>query len=852
MLINNYLRFHLLKLCFLFALLCPFSLIAQEETDHWEAVFLDGTIWSYLVPDSQPDSTWMNPDFDDSDWEMGQSGFGYSDGDDSTIVEPTMSIYLRHKFFINDIEELTSAIFYMDYDDGFIAYLNGVEIARGNAGEEGDFIAWNENLATDHEAVIYSGGTPSSYYFDFNSLLIEGQNIIAIETHNANPTSSDLTARPFLIIGTNSEEFTYEEVPTWFESIELPCASPNYIVQLNTGSWAGEVQWYIEYFGGEVVAESDGGYSNYSEYQQIICLEDTCYNFWMVDTYGDGWNGGSFELQDLSGNVLLSGELPNGYQSMLSFTLGGECDILGCTDPDAINFWEYATVDDSTCVFADESNLPIIKLFTDEEIPDDPRIIADMEIINNVDSSNHINDPANEYDGLISVEIRGSSSQMFPKKSYALETQDSLGANNNVSLLGMPEENDWILHGPYTDKTLMRNSVIFHMGQMVDRYTPRSRYCELYINGDYRGVYMLMENIKRDDNRVDIATLLPTDTIGDELTGGYILKVDKLTGDFNGGWHSPYPTFGGEELFIQYHKPELEDLHTSQAEYIQNHITDFEDALAGDDFTDYELGYYPYIDIPSFIDLYLINEFSKNIDGYRLSTYFYKQKDSNGGKIVMGPWWDYNLSLGNANYCDASDTDGFEVNTGCGSSNPFWFEKLLEDPNYSNMTRCVWEDYRANEWSDESVHGLIDSLEILLADASVRDHVRWPRLGQYIWPNAFIGQTYEEEIQFMRDWIDERLIWLDENIAGTCIAGCTDPNACNYVFDANYNDGSCEYQSCNCIYDLDDDGIISIYDILITLSEFGCYVNCSADLNGDGSVSVDDLLIVLSQFGTNC
>ena len=168
------------------------------------------------------------------------------------------------------------------------------------------------------------------------------------------------------------------------------------------------------------------------------------------------------------------------------------------------------------------------------------------------------------------------------------------------------------------------------------------------------------------------------------------------------------------------------------------------------------------------------------------------------------------------------------------------------------MTRCVWEDYRANEWSDESVHGLIDSLEVLLADASVRLYVRWPRLGQYIWPNAFIGQTYEEEIQFMRDWIGDRLIWLDENIAGTCIAGCTDPNACNYVFDANYNDGSCEYQSCNCIYDLDDDGIISIYDILITLSEFGCYVNCSADLNGDGSVSVDDLLIVLSQFGTNC
>ena len=177
----------------------------------------------------------------------------------------------------------------------------------------------------------------------------------------------------------------------------------------------------------------------------------------------------------------------------------------------------------------------------------------------------------------------------------------------------MPEENDWILHGPYTDKSLMRNSVIFHMGQMVDRYTTRSRYCELFINGDYRGVYMLMENIKRDDNRVDIATLLPTDTIGDELTGGYIIKIDKFTGDYNGSWMSPYDSYGGENLFIQFHKLELEDLHPSQTEYIENHITEFEDALAGDDFTDPVLGYNNYIDVQSFIDLYLITNFRKTL-----------------------------------------------------------------------------------------------------------------------------------------------------------------------------------------------------------------------------------------------
>ena len=833
-------------------LLIPISVSAQNDINHWEAVFLDGTIWNYLIPESQPEAEWLQPEFDDSGWEEGAAGFGYGDGDDATIVESTISIFIRHKFELNDLESIASAVFCMDYDDGFIAYLNGVEIARENAGEEGEFIAWNQNLTTDHEAVIYSGGTPSSYYFDFSSILVEGENTIAIESHNVNATSSDLTARPFLLIGTESEEFTFSEVPDWFEDPQPPCENPNYVVELTTGSWASEVQWYIENFDGDIVVESNGGYSDYGQFEQQLCLGETCYNFWMIDTYGDGWNGASFELQDLSGNLLLSGELQNGSQAMLSFSLSDECDIEGCTDLEAINYWEYATVDDGSCVVVGESNLPIVKLYSEEAIPDDPRIVIDMEIINNVDSTNHVNDPPNEYEGKISIEIRGSSSQMFAKKSYALETQDSLGENNNVSLLGMPIENDWILHGPYTDKTLMRNSIVFHLGQYVDRYTPRSRYCELFINDDYRGVYMLMENIKRDENRVDIANLLPTDTIGDELTGGYILKIDKLTGDFEGGWVSPYSTVGGEELYIQFHKPEGYELHESQIEYIENHISEFEDALASENFTDYELGYNNYIDIHSFIDLYLINELSKNIDGYRLSTYFYKQKDSNGGEIVMGPWWDYNLSIGNANYCGGSNTEGFEVDTECGNANPFWFDRLLEDPNYSNLTRCVWEDYRANEWSNESIHSLIDSLETLLGDASVRDHVRWPRLGQYIWPNAFVGDTYEEEIGFMRDWIDGRLDWLDENIAGVCVSGCTDANACNYDLQANYNDGSCEYQSCACPFDLNYDGSITILDILLSLSEFGCVLNCTADVNDDGVVNVNDILGLLSQFGTDC
>jgi len=152
-----------------------------------------------------------------------------------------------------------------------------------------------------------------------------------------------------------------------------------------------------------------------------------------------------------------------------------------------------------------------------------------MGIIDNgPGETNHISDPYNHYDGFIGIEMRGSSTLWFPKKQFAVETRDSLGENNNVSLFGMPEENDWIFNAPYTDKSLMRNVLIYKIARDAGRYASRSHYFELVLNGDYRGVYVMLEKIKRDDSRVDIAKLNPDDVSGDDLTGGYIIKIDKL------------------------------------------------------------------------------------------------------------------------------------------------------------------------------------------------------------------------------------------------------------------------------------------------------------------------------------
>ena len=833
---------------------------AQSPVDHWEAVVQDGSTWDYLLPTSQPLPYWMFTNFAATGWIEGVSGFGYGDGDDATVIQPSNSIYMRHVFQVDDANSFPASILAVDYDDGFVAYLNGTEIARANAGEPGEVLAWDAILDGWHEAVLYAGGTPD--LIDVNpGLLVSGANVLAVEVHNNNISSSDFTARPFLFLGAADAGNTFGAPPAWFQA---PAADSHFVTfNVNMANENVSPEGVFLAGGGNFgfpgdypMADDDGdgvwsitvevphGFTSHYTFTNGACQDWSCKENISGQGCADPNNWNDRWIENVTSDVTVS-------TCFAQCTTDGSCpSIAGCNDPMAVNYWDAATENDGSCVYMNESTLPLVQITTDTPILDDPRIVANMKVTNLASGVNTLEDLPNEYDGQITIEIRGSSSQFFPKQSYALETQDSLGMNNNVSLLGMPAENDWILHGPYSDKTLMRNAIIYEMGDVIGRYTTRRRYCELYINGDYRGVYMLMENIKRDVNRVDIATLLPTDTVGNEVTGGYIMKVDRIQGDFEGGWASPYPRLGGDEQFIQMHKPEADDLHPLQFNYIQQHFTQFEHALAGNNYTDPELGYRAFIEPESFIDMYFANEITKNVDAYRLSTYFYKEKDSDGGKIVMGPWWDFNLGFGNSDGCESHLTSGFESNTGCYVLHPFWWERLREDADYRGLTRCMWDDYRSDVWSDENIHGIIDSLSAVLADPSVRDHARWPRLGQYVWPNVFIGQTYEEEVQWLREWIMARLAWLDDNIEGTCVPGCTDVTACNYDPAALFDDGTCE--PCACPGDVDGDQAVGVSDILGALAEFGCVANCTADMDDDGQVTVSDFLEILSLYGQTC
>ena len=421
------------------------------------------------------------------------------------------------------------------------------------------------------------------------------------------------------------------------------------------------------------------------------------------------------------------------------------------------------------------SNLPIIVINTNgQTIPDEPKITSDMGIINNGNGiRNNITDPFNHYNGKIGIEMRGQSSQMFPMKSYSIELRDNTGNSIDKSLFGLPKESDWILYAPYTDKTLMRNFLAYTMSREMGHWSANCRYAEVVINGDYKGIYVFMEKIKRGSGRVNIAKIAATDISGDAVTGGYIFSLDKEPD----GWYSSYSvpnSIASSKRRFSYVYPKLENIVQQQKDYIKSYVDSFENVLAAPYYQDPVNGVRKFADIPSFVDYLIVNEVSRNVDGYRLSSFFYKDRNSKNSKIFAGPVWDYDLAFRNANYCDGSNTDGWAYafnfvcpNDGAGLI-PFWWQQFINDTAFQGSLRCRWKQVRQTSMSLTHLNFLIDSIVNLTAEARVRHFQRWPVLGQYIWPNPQpIAVTYDGEITSLKSWIAARLQWLDANISNT-------------------------------------------------------------------------------------
>ena len=417
----------------------------------------------------------------------------------------------------------------------------------------------------------------------------------------------------------------------------------------------------------------------------------------------------------------------------------------------------------------ESSPLPILAIdLAAAEIPDEPKARAEMRLVyNGPGVRNRMEGPTEAYVGGVAIERRGSSSQLGAKVSYGIELRASDGQDTSAALLGMPAEEDWVLHGPYYDMSLLRNAFTYAVARGLSTYAPRARYVELVLGGEYAGLYLLTESVKRDGHRVDVAKLTAADTSGEALTGGYLLKIDKRTAELPGS--DPSFTLPHQRRFASYgttvthHYPKPERILPQQRSYIRTWMVTFEAALASEDYDDPTDGYAKWIDVESFLDFLYVNELTRNIDAYVFSTYLYKERDREGGRLHMGPVWDFNFALGYANWNYGQEVEGWVFSNVLTEANrvevPFWWERLWSARSFRTAAAARWTRLRASgaALSDERLGTLLDSLASEAGgEVAERNFTRWNTLGT---------QTHADQVEAVRTYLTARVAWMDTQFA---------------------------------------------------------------------------------------
>ncbi|MEX0642735.1 MAG: lamin tail domain-containing protein [Pirellulales bacterium] len=447
------------------------------------------------------------------------------------------------------------------------------------------------------------------------------------------------------------------------------------------------------------------------------------------------------------------------------------------------------------------------------------------------DGATDITDPA-DYAGRGSLRLRGQTSQGMPKRPFAFETWDIANADKDVSLLGLPEESDWVFMNPYSEKPLMQNYLNYKWSNDMGTYATRPIMVEVFVNGDgdgkinydedYAGVYVFTEKIKIGPDRIDITELDPSDSTYPAISGGYVWKKDKVASGgvrlINPGGASDGSDFGsnyGTQTEIV--EPDDSVITNAQANWLQAYLAEFIGVFNGPDWNDPVNGYAKYIDVQSWIDHWIIVEMTKNIDGFRLSTYWYKDRDKvdpqSGDLLERGKMqmivWDANLSMGNADYLQGALANTWYHSqsatfNGSGLSNdeyPFW-RKLFTDPEFKQALVDRWQELRRTVFTNEKMLGDMDAMAAQMLTAHNWDATRganpidrnfqeFHTLGCDTWPNSYFSapgtrmpytpadggcvsgvttaglpvHTWQNDYNFMRNtFFAARLAWMDSQL----------------------------------------------------------------------------------------
>jgi hypothetical protein len=413
-----------------------------------------------------------------------------------------------------------------------------------------------------------------------------------------------------------------------------------------------------------------------------------------------------------------------------------------------------------------DSNLPIVIITTDNnrEIPDDYKIGENMKIIFLPNGArNYVTDQNTSgylnYNGHIGIELRGSSSQTLPKKPYGFTTNTTVAPDNNVSLLGMPEENDWVLNSISFDASLIRNYLSYDLSRSIGNYAARGVYCEVIINGDYKGLYILMEKIKIDSKRVNITKMTNFDIAQPAVTGGYIIKADKTTGGDPVAW--TMQSYNGSTNFL-HESPKPAEITVQQKNYIYTLFSNFQKEMTAQNMSIVN-GYPSMIDIPSFVDFILVNELASNADAYQFSTFFHKDRN---GKLRAGPVWDFDLTYGNDLFFwgyDRSHHNVWQFDNGDNTGARFWRD-LYNNPTFRCYLSRRWKELSATggPLSYDSLSSRIDQIIAHISEAAVRENRRWGTIS-----------NHSSNISSLKSWLQMRINYLNTYLSS--FQGCANP-----------------------------------------------------------------------------
>ena len=707
---------------------------------------VDSACRTYVPTDNSLALSWTQANFADNLWSAGFLGAGYERGTgyreliqsdlEQVAFNRNSSVYIRVPFDLTRTDDILSLTLDLQYDDGVIAYLNGVRVTSLNAPGAPVFNSSALSDRADSAALDFQTIQLNSHL----SRLRTGENVLSLHLMNSSLDDDDLLLRPQLsVIRTLSIELgesAYFTNPT-------PGQRNGSQEQLPTSevAFSHRSQTFIENF--EVSLSS-------SFPSEII----------RYTTDRSEPNASSPRYTD---------PIPINDSIQIRARVFGENNAQG-----PVKMRSFLKLGEAV-LQQFNSNLPILIIETwNRGDPGGNTHLDGFMAIIEPDPETGRARITDEFDTdtRVGLKRRGSSSFGWPKYSMTVEARDEEGLDKGITPLDLPRESDWVLSGRYQfDRALMRNDLMYELSRQTGEYATRTKFVEVVHNvrggpltysGSYFGVYSLIEKIKRDDSRVPVARIDPRDSREPAVSGGYMFKKDRLDPGDSGFSVAGLGTLGWVE-------PKEREVSSRQRSWLTTHMNEVNAAISAGNGINPSTGkhFTEYIDQFSWLRHHWLNTLAMNVDGFRLSGYYYKDRsDTNDGKIGAGPIWDFDRTMGSTDSRDnnPSQWDGSgDSSRTWNDSRYIWWGQVLSNPDFRQAHTDLWQDLRENVFSTENIESVINDFARQIdgrdpPGANDSSLGRSPAERNFNkWGNA----SHRNEVRILKQWLRTRVGWID-------------------------------------------------------------------------------------------